>query len=309
MMNGKVPINEQLLSQATKNQSLKKFLRWAIIFHVVVIIVGLIGLPHWRQPIDLTKAVSVDLVAPNAENSAAPNKTKSAKPLNPQAKLKDEPPKPPKVIPDKPPEPVQSDAAQKEETPKPEEKPKEKTETPKENATKQAENKVDLNKKKKKSKDNNKGDKEKQQQFNSVLKNLLADDKEQPAGNPIDAIVDEATKESGVAPTTSETLSLSDMDALKYQLAKCWNVPTGAMNAEDLIIDIRVEVNPDRTVKSAEIVDTSRYSSDSFFAAAADSAKRALFNPQCTPLALPAEKYDVWKTLLIRFNPKDMFGG
>lgn len=306
-MADKPSINEQMLSQATKGEPLKKWLKWAAIVHVALFVIGMIGLPHWRKPIDMSRAVSVDLVAPRGEFSAAPNKVKAAKPPEPKAKPKEEPPKPPKAE-EKPPAPVQSDAAKKEVTPKPaeEEKPKEK---PKKEATKPVEKKVSLDKNKKKSKDDNKGEEEKQQEFNSLLKNILADDAEQPDGNPIDAIVDEATKEEGVAPVTSETLSLSDMDALKYQLARCWNIPSGAMNAEDLIVDIRVQVNPDRTVKTAEIVDQSRYRSDSFFAAAADSARRAVFNPMCSPLAVPEDKYDVWKDMLIRFNPKDMFGG
>jgi hypothetical protein len=59
-------------------------------------------------------------------------------------------------------------------------------------------------------------------------------------------------------------------------------------------------------VTNVRIVDQSRYASDAFFRAAADSAKRALLNPRCSPLKLPADKYDQWKSITLSFNPKDV---
>jgi hypothetical protein len=102
---------------------------------------------------------------------------------------------------------------------------------------------------------------------------------------------------------------LSDMDALRHQLARCWNVPSGAVDAENLIVDVRVVVRPDRTVESATIVDQGRYGRDAFYQAAADSARRAVLNPACSPLDLPPDQYDTWKNMVVRFNPREMFGG
>jgi hypothetical protein len=31
-----------------------------------------------------------------------------------------------------------------------------------------------------------------------------------------------------------------------------------------------------------------------------------VLNPQCSPLKLPPEKFDQWKTLELTFNPKDL---
>jgi hypothetical protein len=44
---------------------------------------------------------------------------------------------------------------------------------------------------------------------------------------------------------------------------------------------------------------------DPLYRAAAESARRAFFNPQCTPLKLPADKYATWKDMVVDFNPKD----
>ena len=38
----------------------------------------------------------------------------------------------------------------------------------------------------------------------------------------------------------------------------------------------------------------------------AKSARRTFFNPRCTPLKLPADKYEVWKDLDVNFDPKDV---
>ena len=62
----------------------------------------------------------------------------------------------------------------------------------------------------------------------------------------------------------------------------------------------------DGTVKNAGVLDIGRYNRDSAFRAAADSALRALRNPRCSPLKLPPEKYDQWKTIVINFDPQDM---
>jgi outer membrane biosynthesis protein TonB len=315
-MTKKETISDGQLSQIVRQENLKNPLRWVIGLHVIFIIVAAVGLPRLKkEPFDITQAVNVDLIAPNADVSAAPNKSHSKEPFKPQSKPVEKK-KPPVSQPEKPPSTVQSDAAKKDDTPDPvEKKPepvKEKPPEPKKESLEKAPEKPKVKPKPKtpkKSRDDGTGDAQEQKQFNSVLKNLLGDvdaKVEAPQGNPVDKPFDD-TKPQGEAPVTSDTLSLSDMDALKYQLAQCWNVPTGAMNAEDLIVDIRLEVNPDRTVKVAEIVDQGRYGSDDFFRAAADSARRAVFNPRCTPLQLPPDKYDTWKNILIRFNPKDMF--
>jgi hypothetical protein len=38
----------------------------------------------------------------------------------------------------------------------------------------------------------------------------------------------------------------------------------------------------------------------------ADTAQRAVLNPRCSPLRLPADEYDQWKSITLSFNPKDV---
>jgi len=93
---------------------------------------------------------------------------------------------------------------------------------------------------------------------------------------------------------------------IRGQISRCWNVPAGARDAKDLVVEIRVIVDRDGAVQQATIVDQGRLGSDPFFRAAAESARRAFFNPLCRPLHLPAEKYAIWKDLVVDFSPKDI---
>ena len=104
-------------------------------------------------------------------------------------------------------------------------------------------------------------------------------------------------------------LTRSEYDALSRQISRCWNFPAGAKDAGTLIVAIKVVVNRDRTVRAADIVDRARYNRDPYYRSAAESAVRALFNPRCSPLLLPPSKYDLWRSFIFDFNPKEMLGG
>lgn len=138
--------------------------------------------------------------------------------------------------------------------------------------------------------------------FQSVLKNLISDEpfkKEEEEK--------EAVQEVTQVASLSDRMTITEMDALRRQLEGCWNVPIGARDADNLIVDVRLVMNQDKTVRKAEIVDDNRYNSDPFFRAAADSALRAVQSDACNPLILPDGKYEQWQIILFRFNPQEMF--
>ncbi|MDD3370809.1 MAG: hypothetical protein PHE27_03165 [Alphaproteobacteria bacterium] len=110
----------------------------------------------------------------------------------------------------------------------------------------------------------------------------------------------------GFGPSLSSRLTITEEDALRRQIEQCWNPPVGARDAENLIVEVIIDVNPDRTVLNTDIVDKGRYARDPFFRAAADAAVRALRNPRCTPLELDPEKYEQWKRIDFTFDPRDM---
>ncbi|RMD64012.1 MAG: hypothetical protein D6826_03515, partial [Alphaproteobacteria bacterium] len=94
--------------------------------------------------------------------------------------------------------------------------------------------------------------------------------------------------------------------AIQQQLSRCWRLDPGARQAEDLVVEVRVWLNPDGSVAKFAVVDVVRMMQDGYFRSAADNAKRAIY--QCSPFRLPPKKYDVWRELTLRFNPREMFG-
>ena len=144
--------------------------------------------------------------------------------------------------------------------------------------------------------------------FDSLLKNLtktpaLPQQDAKPQRQQVAAAAPPSSQPR--APLGSQ-LTASEMDLVREQIARCWNINAGARDAKDLVVEIRASVNPDGTVTRADIVDTGRANSDPLFRAAAESARRAFFNPACTPLKLPPEKYATWKDLDVSFSPKDI---
>ncbi len=133
-----------------------------------------------------------------------------------------------------------------------------------------------------------------QKDLASVLRNLNPD-------SP-----DEETAQETVRTPIAERMTISENEALRRQISQCWNLLAGARYAEDLVVDVRLAVNPDRTVKQARVVDQLRYTSDPVFRAAADTALRVFGNPDCNPLDLPPNKYEQWKSIKIRFDPREM---
>ena len=113
--------------------------------------------------------------------------------------------------------------------------------------------------------------------------------------------------EGGTGGSYFSELSISEIDAIAGRLRACWNLDPGAMGIEDMIVEIRAQLNQDGTVRRVDILDTARYNSDAHFRSVADSAKRAVYI--CAPYSLLAdkyaEKYDLWKTMRLRFNPLD----
>ncbi len=113
--------------------------------------------------------------------------------------------------------------------------------------------------------------------------------------------------EGGIGGSYFSELSISEIDAIAGRLRACWNLDPGAMGIEDMIVEIKAELNQNGTVRKVEILDTARYNSDSHFRSVADSAVRAVHI--CAPYSILAdkyaEKYDMWKTMQLRFNPLD----
>ncbi len=111
-----------------------------------------------------------------------------------------------------------------------------------------------------------------------------------------------------IATVIGTRLTVSEQDAVRRQIEKCWNVPIGARNPEELVVEIRIKVGRDRRVQKAEIVDSARAGADKFYRTMAESALRAVLQDKCSPLKLPPEKYDTWKDITMTFDASNMVG-
>lgn len=116
----------------------------------------------------------------------------------------------------------------------------------------------------------------------------------------------EAKKEAhGQSTGTETTMSVNEIDALRAKIAQCWSPPPGGLGAEHIVVRLRMQLNEDGSLVGYPSVENSGGSG--FFQAAADSAVRAVY--QCQPYSsLPADKYAVWRDMILNFDPSQMYG-
>ena len=107
-------------------------------------------------------------------------------------------------------------------------------------------------------------------------------------------------------PVRPQKMGINELDRLRNHIAGCWQPPVAAPGAEGLKVDILVQLERDGSVREASIQDARRYRSDRFFKVAADAALRAVLD--CSPLPLPAEKFDLWKEFIFGFDPRFIAG-
>lgn len=142
--------------------------------------------------------------------------------------------------------------------------------------------------------------------FASVLKNVEKL-KQQPDTSPEPPTPAETRQSQQQAfADPSQQLSASEIDAIRQQVQRCWNVDVGMRGIEKFVAEIRVQVNPDGTVHRADI-DYGSASSDPNWGIFAESARRAVL--VCRQLRVPASRpYSAWQNITLVFNAREMLG-
>ena len=104
-------------------------------------------------------------------------------------------------------------------------------------------------------------------------------------------------------------LTITQEDAIKAQIFKCWNIPLGLPYDEDLTVRIKLQLKPDGSIMSSEILDHARMNKpgQGFYRVLAESALRAV--KLCDPLKMPTTGYNKWKDLQLNFDAKEMLKG
>ena len=260
------------------------------VLHILLIMITAMSLPFLtKKPIDLPPIVSVELIqitdktnipfAPKAKKTIEKIKEKEKKLVSEQAPPK----KVKKIKPDSVPMP---------------------------------DDKVNKVEKKKEDKQNPKKIDDETKQVSEFEKKELFDP------NSIAALIDKSKIES--AETTNKTdkitqdqqknlentgLSLNEEDALKAQIFGCWSIPLGLPYNENLLVRIKLLLNPDGTVSKSEIIDHARMNKpgQGFYKVLAESALRAV--KLCQPLRVPTTGYERWKELQLNFDAREMLEG
>jgi len=260
------------------------------IFHLLLIMITAMSLPFLaKKPIDLPPIVSIELIqitdttnipfAPKAKKTIEKIKEKEKKLVSEQAPPK----KVKKIKPDSVPMP---------------------------------DDKINKVEKQKEDKQNPEKIDEEIKQVSEFEKDELFDP------NSIAALIDKSKEE--FAETTNKTdkvtqdqqrsvenvgLSLSEEDALKAQIFGCWSIPLGLPYNENLLVRIKLQLNPDGTVLQSEILDHARMNKpgQGFYKVLAESALRAV--KLCQPLRVPTTGYERWKELQLNFDAREMLEG
>lgn len=144
--------------------------------------------------------------------------------------------------------------------------------------------------------------KSEEKQFNADEVAALLN-KEKASGGGAKRSIEEAAL-GGDRTNNGQKLTQSEMDALRGQIERCWNVPAGAMDAQNLKVSIQFKLDRAGDIEgNPEIVEGG--GAAGIERAAAESARRAVM--QCAPYTLPAEKYEAWADVIVHFDPSDMF--
>ncbi|WP_378947447.1 hypothetical protein [Mesorhizobium sp. ANAO-SY3R2] len=127
--------------------------------------------------------------------------------------------------------------------------------------------------------------------------------KQKPSGGGAKRSTEQASL-GGKKDTGGSKLSQSEMDALRGQIQRCWNIPAGAMDGGSLKVSVQFKLTQTGEIEGRpEII--SGGGSAGIERAAAESARRAVM--QCAPYNLPADKYEAWADVIVNFDPSEMF--
>ena len=144
------------------------------------------------------------------------------------------------------------------------------------------------------------------------LASIYKDLRNEQSNNVIDKNVKEINDEKKKTNITNEKqiesnnseLSISELDLVLQQLRGCFNPQAGTIIEKDEMVVITAQIDRNARVKTntIQIFDTNINKSNPYYKSITESAMRTLYNPACSILKLPKDKFDKWKNLTIKFD-------
>ena len=274
---------------------------WAgsIVFHVLVITLALMGLPElWRTQPPIADTVTVDVITVAEESVAPPESVEPEPEPEPEPAPEPEPepepepalPTPAPAVPTIPEESLPAEEAADEPV-----EPVRVSETvpvPLPAAKPEAPSRP-----------------EEDVPFTSVRESLLVDRREPAPEEQSTTFADVASALDGAPDVPVSEVELASLRrSIANQVTRRWIIQSGAIDARDLIVTIEVVLSIDARVLRARIVDVEGGESDHTRRVAAESALRAVLFFRDHPFEnLDRRRYDIWKELIVRFDPSTQF--
>ncbi|MDC1053814.1 hypothetical protein OAQ39_00775 [Alphaproteobacteria bacterium] len=99
-------------------------------------------------------------------------------------------------------------------------------------------------------------------------------------------------------------VSISEMDLVIQQLRSCFNPRAGTQIVGNEMVKISAKIDRVANVRkdTVQIIDTNISKSNPYYKAITESAVATLYNPLCSQLKLPLNKYESWKDLKITID-------
>ena len=108
----------------------------------------------------------------------------------------------------------------------------------------------------------------------------------------------------GERSTRGNTLSQSEMDALRGQIQKYWSIIPGIADGGEVRVTVSMRLDPAGNIIGEPDV-TATGGSAGTRGTLSGGARRAVLRAQ--PYQLPKEKYDSWAEVIVHFDPSQMF--
>ena len=99
-------------------------------------------------------------------------------------------------------------------------------------------------------------------------------------------------------------VSISEMDLVIQQLRSCFNPRAGTQIVGDEMVKIKAKIDRNANVRkdTVQIIATNISINNPYYEAITESALATLYNPLCSKLKLPLDKYEYWKDLKITID-------
>ena len=106
-----------------------------------------------------------------------------------------------------------------------------------------------------------------------------------------------------VPQSSGPPLTQGEQDGLRVAVSRCWNLAALSTEAAQVSVVVGMEISLDGVPSNLRMI-SYRGGNDAAAQQAFETARRAVL--RCQPYALPAEKYDQWRSIEMTFNPDEM---